>query len=144
MIELTKKIAPQKTDLFLQLPYEVRRKSRFRARLSNGDEVVVDLPRGHTLRDGDFFQDGDGDGRVVGLRAAAEEVSTAYAADTAGLVKGAYHLGNRHVPIQLGKDWLRYKPDHVLDQMLESMGFEVRHETTMFEPEGGAYAHSHP
>jgi urease accessory protein len=59
------------------------------------------------------------------------------------LTRAAYHLGNRHVPLQLGDGWLRYEHDHVLDAMVEQLGLEVRTEDATFEPEAGAYGHAH-
>ena len=141
MLEICKRISPRKAELTLTLPFEMRKKSRFRAELSNGEQAKVDLPRGQILRDGQYLEDSLG--RAVHLFAADEDVSTAYASDTLALVRGAYHLGNRHVPVQIVGDRLRYKPDHVLDHMLEDLGFEVRREMCAFEPEGGAYAHVH-
>jgi urease accessory protein len=69
-------------------------------------------------------------------------VSSAFCSDPLQLARAAYHLGNRHVAVQVGSGWLRYLRDHVLDHMLEEMGLQVRPDTVAFEPEAGAY-HSH-
>lgn len=128
------------TDALLILPFDVRSRSRFRARLDNGEEVGVILTRGHILRGGDRLRAEDG--RIIGVAAASETVSTAHARDADLLARGAYHLGNRHVPLQIGPLWLRYSHDHVLDDMVRGLGFTLVVEEAPFEPEGGAY-HAH-
>jgi urease accessory protein len=129
-------------DATLTLPFELRQKSRLRARLDGGEEVALFLTRGRLLRGGDRLRASDG--RVIEVRAAAEQVSTASAADREALLRGAYHLGNRHVPVQVGEGFLRYGHDHVLDDMVRGLGLSVTVEQASFEPEGGAYAgHSH-
>lgn len=126
----------------LTLPFELRQKSRLRARLDSGDEVALFLPRGRVLRDGDLLLCEDG--LVVRVCAAPEEVSTAEADSPHALARAAYHLGNRHVPLQVGAGFVRYQRDHVLDEMVRGLGLRVRPERVAFEPEGGAYAdHSH-
>jgi urease accessory protein len=127
-------------DARLVLPFDTRSRSRFRARLDNGEEVGVILARGHILRGGDRLRAEDG--RVIGVAAASETVSTAHARDADMLARGAYHLGNRHVALQIGPLWLRYSHDHVLDDMVRGLGFTLVVEEAPFEPEGGAY-HSH-
>ena len=132
-------------DALLVLPFDVRSRSRFRARLDNGEEVGVILTRGHILRGGDRLRAQDG--RIIGVAAAPETVSTAHAHDAGLLARGAYHLGNRHVALQIGPLWLRYSHDHVLDDMVRGLGFTLVVEEAPFEPEGGAYpahgGHSH-
>lgn len=129
-------------DATLTLPFEQRKKSRLRARLDGGEEVALFLTRGRMLRGGDLLRASDG--RVIEVRAAAEQVSTATAAAPEALLRGAYHLGNRHVPVQIGEGFLRYEHDHVLDDMVRGLGLTVTVEQACFEPEGGAYAgHGH-
>jgi urease accessory protein len=131
----------------LTLPFLLRQKSRLRARLDSGEEVAVLLPRGRMLRGGDLLRADDGG--VVLVRAAAELVSTADGLEPQALARGAYHLGNRHVPVEVGPGYLRYQHDHVLDDMLRGFGLDVQVEQAPFEPEGGAYvpagnhAHTH-
>lgn len=125
-------------DARLVLPFELRSRSRFRARLTSGEEIGVLLPRGQVLRGGDLLRATDG--RVVEIAAAAESVSTAHGADASAIVRAAYHLGNRHVALQIGDGWLRYLHDHVLDDMVRGLGLQVRLEQAPFEPEIGAYA----
>jgi urease accessory protein len=132
---------PRAPDARLVLPFEVRSRSRFRAQLSDGQEVGVILPRGQILRDGDQLLSPDG--RVIEIAAAPETVSIVRTADLRWLARAAYHLGNRHVALQIGEGWLRYSHDHVLDEMLQGLGLKVTVEQAPFEPEAGAY-HSGP
>ena len=125
----------------LTLPFEQRQKSRLRTRLDSGEEVGLFLPRGTILRHGDRLRATDG--RVVEVRAAPETVSTAHTADSLLLARAAYHLGNRHVALQLGPGWLRYQHDHVLDGMVWELGLVVVCEQAPFEPEAGAYGGGH-
>lgn len=134
------------TGRTLTLPFERRRRSRQRVVLDDGSEAQLLLPRGTVLRDGDVLG-GAGIGRAL-VRAAAEEVSVAASANAALLLRAAYHLGNRHVPVQIGPGWLRYGHDHVLDDLCRGLGLEVGSARLPFEPEAGAYAggrhgHSH-
>jgi urease accessory protein len=125
----------------LELPFELRSRSRFRARLGSGEEVGVVLPRGAILRGGDRLLADDG--RVVEVAAAKESVSIVRSMDPQQLARAAYHLGNRHVALQIGAGWLRYVHDHVLDAMLVQLGLQVISEHAPFEPEGGAYHGEH-
>lgn len=129
-------------DGSLTLPYELRVKSRFRALLDNGEEASVVLPRGSRLKDGDRLRSATG--FVVKVKAARETVSTA-AADPLLLARACYHLGNRHVPLQIAAGWVRYQQDPVLDEMLLSLGLRLKVEKAPFQPETGAYRprHSH-
>jgi urease accessory protein len=127
-------------DTRLVLPFELRSRSRFKAELDNGEQVGVMMARGQVLRGGDLLLAEDG--RVVEVAAARETVSTARAADARLLARAAYHLGNRHVALQLGELWLRYSHDHVLDDMVRGLGLQVMVEDLPFEPEAGAY-HAH-
>jgi urease accessory protein len=128
---------PRAPDARLVLPFEMRSRSRFRARLVGGEEVGVILARGQILRGGDQLLAPDG--RVIEIAAAAENVSTVRTADVRWLARAAYHLGNRHVALQIGDGWLRYSHDHVLDNMLQGLGLKVTVEQASFEPEAGAY-----
>ena len=121
----------------LTLPFHQRQKSRLRARLDSGEDVGLMLPRGTRLRGGDLLRAEDG--RVIRVQAAAESVSTVRAVDPTLLARACYHLGNRHVPVQIGETWLRYLQDHVLDRLVRSMGLIVTAEQAPFEPEAGAY-----
>lgn len=146
MLTFTEKLAaPAPAQTTLTLPFEVRQKSRLRATLDDGREAGLILERGTLLRGGDLLRAEDG--TVVEVRAAPESVSTAFARDPELLTRAAYHLGNRHIAVQIGDTWLRYLHDHVLDHMLEQLGLQVTLEQVPFEPEAGAYeghaAHAH-
>jgi urease accessory protein len=126
----------------LTLPFELRQRSRLRAKLESGEEVALLLPRGRVLRGGDRLLASDG--AVIEVRAAPEAVSTVTAPEATLLARCAYHLGNRHVPLEVGPSYLRYGRDHVLDGMIEALGAHVKHELAGFEPEAGAYGgHGH-
>lgn len=143
MIEITERLQdwadPTAT---VTLPFELRQKSRLRVRLSTGVEAAMLLPRGTILRHGDLLRANSG--IVIEVVAAPELVSTAHALDPLALARACYHLGNRHVPLQIGRNWLRYAQDHVLDEMVRGLGLTVHTERVPFEPEAGAYAHHHP
>jgi urease accessory protein len=145
VLKITEKLPhPTTAQATLTLPFELRQKSRLRAVLDNGLEVGLMLPRGAVLRGGDCLQAEDG--MVVQLKAANEAVSAVSSTDTLLLQKACYHLGNRHVPLQITANGLCYLQDHVLDQMVESLGLGVTHNMAPFEPESGAYqqhAHTH-
>ncbi len=132
-------------DATLTLSFDRRARSRQRVVLDDGSEALLVLPRGTVLRGGDVLAGADGD--TVRICAALESVSTAASADPATLLRGAYHLGNRHVAAQVGCGWLRYLHDHVLDDMLRGLGLEVGFAKLPFEPEAGAYgpaaSHTH-
>jgi urease accessory protein len=126
----------------LILPFELRQKSRLRARLESGAEIGLFLERGTLLRGGDLLLAEDG--AVIEVIAALERVSTVRARALRDLTRAAYHLGNRHMPLQVGDAWLRYLHDHVLDDMVRGLGLDVIVEEAPFEPEAGAYGgHSH-
>lgn len=138
---------PRAPERKLILPFGERSKSRLLAKLDNGEEAGLFLERGSVLRHGDLLLADDG--RVIEVEAASETVSTVHTNDAVTLARASYHLGNRHVALQIGAGWLRYQHDHVLDDMLRGFGLDVLVEQARFEPEGGAYvaashhAHSH-
>jgi urease accessory protein len=123
----------------LVLPFELRQKARQRARLESGRAIGIQLARGTVLRDGDLLRAATGE--IVEIIAATELVSNAYSDDLVLLARASYHLGNRHVHLQVGPGWVRYLRDHVLDHMVESLGLTVMHVEQAFEPEAGAYRH---
>jgi urease accessory protein UreE len=128
----------------LVLPYDVREKCRFRARLADGEEVGVFTVRGGVLRDGDLLTGEDK--RVIRIVAALEPTYAMYCATANILTRCAFHLGNRHTQTQIGDGFLRIRVDPVLKDMVEGLGARVERETAPFEPEAGAYAgagHSH-
>lgn len=131
-----------KTELpTLVLTYAQREKSRLKAQLKSGEEVGLFLPRGTVLKHGDVLTTDDGEKVLV--QAASETVSTITAKDLHLLLRIAYHLGNRHVPLQVEAGWLRYRHDHVLDDMVRQLGGVVTVEEQPVQPEGGAYGGGH-
>jgi urease accessory protein len=128
-------------DAELVLPFEQRQKSRLRTTVRGGEEIGLFLDRGTVLRGGDFLQADDG--RIVHVIAADEELLEVRCADTQALTRAAYHLGNRHTPVQVGAGWLRLAADAVLAGMLRGLGATVTTIMAPFEPEAGAYAPGH-
>jgi len=138
MLNISRKLHEHRaTDARLTLPFQMRSKSRLRTNLDTGEEVGLILERGSVLRGGDLLLADDG--RVIEIVAAPETVSKVLSADPWQLARAAYHLGNRHVALQMGQGWLRYQHDHVLDEMVRGLGLAVEVEAAPFEPEGGAY-----
>jgi urease accessory protein len=138
MFEIRQRVDGAKAaDLTLTLPFEERQRSRLRVTLGSGERALLGLPRGSVLRGGDLLQLSDG--RVVAVVAANESVSTARSVLPRALLRAAYHLGNRHVPLEIGEGYVRYLHDHVLDGMVRELGLTVSAELVPFEPEGGAY-----
>ena len=129
----------------IELDWDVRQKSRFAATDSAGRELGVFLPRGTLVRGGDVLVAEDGS--LVRVLAAPQPVLVITHCSTHGtafdLTRAAYHLGNRHVPIELQPDHLKIEPDHVLADMLRAMHLIVTEQNLPFEPEGGAYAAGH-
>ena len=132
----------------IELDWDNRQKSRFDAADSEGKQLGVFLPRGTLVRGGDVLIAEDGS--MVKVIAAPQKVLRITACATHGspfdLTRAAYHLGNRHVPIELKPDHLKIEPDHVLADLLRAMHLIVHKVSEPFEPEGGAYqsaGHSH-
>lgn len=159
--------------LTLALTADERTRSRYRYRVSSkvtnsgyqtegpdeqksqksikADDIYLELPRGTTLRDGDCLV-GDGHSQVLRIVAKPEQVLTVKSASGVQpalkqpdlrLLQAAYHLGNRHVALEIGADYLRLSPDPVLATMLRQLGVVVTMETVPFQPEPGAYGHHH-
>jgi urease accessory protein len=130
----------------LLLPFELRCKSRLRTQLESGEEAGLFLERGTVLRGGDRLLGNDG--RIVEMVAVSESVVEARSGDALLLARAAYHLGNRHVAVQIAPGLLRIVRDPVLGEMLRGLGLDVRETEAPFEPESGAYGghggHAHP
>ncbi|GAB6039838.1 urease accessory protein UreE [Endothiovibrio diazotrophicus] len=140
MIRLVEKAEAGEAQTTLTLPYEQRIKSRLRVTLDDGREAGLFLPRGTTMKEGELLAGENGERvRVV---AAAETLSIARCDDPHLFARACYHLGNRHVPLQIGEGMLAYLHDHVLDDLLRGLGVEVAVEQAPFEPEPGAYGGS--
>jgi urease accessory protein len=126
----------------LELDWDVRQKSRFDATDSTGRALGVFLPRGTVVRGGDVLVADDGS--LIVVHAAAQPVLLVEHCSEHGspfdLLRAAYHLGNRHVQLELQPDHLKLEPDHVLADMLRQMHLIVTPSNAAFEPEGGAYA----
>ncbi len=125
----------------LTLAFDARCKSRLAATLDNGEEVALLLPRGTVLRDGDVLVAEDG--ALVRVVAAAEEVLYVRAPNRLTLARAAYHLGNRHTPVEIGDDFLKLEYDPVLADMLKRLGATVDQVSMPFQPETGAYGGGH-
>jgi urease accessory protein len=119
------------------LPYDLRQKARQRVTLRSGREAGLFLPRGTTLRHGDLLRTEDG--LHLKVVAADEQVSIAHVSDRLQLAQIAYHLGNRHVAVQILADRLIYLHDRVLDDMVKGLGATVTIRHQPFEPQAGAY-----
>jgi urease accessory protein len=125
------------TILAVELPYDLRKRSRVRTKSRCGREVGIQLPRGNELVDGQRLLAESGE--VIEIVASAETLSTVRSDSPLKLLKAAFHLGNRHVPLQVAEQWLRYQHDHVLDDMVRGLGLLVSVELAPFQPESGAY-----
>lgn len=130
----------------LVLPFDLRCKCRLRTRLQSGEEAGLFLERGSVLRAGDRLLANDG--RVVEVVAAPEVVMEVRSGDALLLARAAYHLGNRHVAVELQPGLVRFARDHVLGDMVRGLGLEVVEADEPFDPESGAYGghggHAHP
>ncbi|HZM35923.1 MAG TPA: urease accessory protein UreE [Burkholderiales bacterium] len=122
----------------LVLTFDERQKSRLRARSECGEEVALLLERGKVRRGGERVTATDG--KVYEIVAAPEKLLHI---ESNALVKVAYHLGNRHIPVQVGAGFLRIAEDHVLEQMVKGLGATVTRVEAPFEPETGAYGGGH-
>ncbi len=170
MLELTKRLSEREvagidsSEILdnLILPYELRIRGRLRATTETRVDVGLFLDRGPVLRDGDLLQAKTGE--IVRIRAAEEQVVTARIENGQPLARLCYHLGNRHVTLQIGHDdqlasggaidaegtandgsvnpksgWVRFTTDHVLEELAERLGATLVHHTAPFDPEPGAY-----
>jgi urease accessory protein len=137
-----------KIDLHLPLTAEQRTKSRQRLEIElelEGEDIDIihlKLPRGTLLHEGDILTDENGK-IMVKIIAKSEPIITVKAQKPLDLFKAAYHLGNRHIPLEINLDYLRFSPDSVLVSMLEQLGLELTEEIAPFYPEIGAYKHDH-
>lgn len=125
----------------LTLPFEKRQICRQRVTLDNGEEASLTVDRGSVLRHGDLLQTEDG--QLIKICAADESVSTVISNNPLLLARACYHLGNRHVSLEIREGRIRYLHDHVLDDMVRELGLSVVAEQAPFEPEAGAYSSGH-
>lgn len=148
MIILTKKsklLPHTRVDLEIYLTAEERTKVKQKIQLDaiseNGNKYIkLNLERGDVLMEGDILTNDDRS-FFVEIKAKLESVITVKSANTLDLLKAAYHLGNRHVSLEINNDYLRFSPDHVLESMLSKLGINFCQETAPFYPELGAYKH---
>jgi urease accessory protein len=123
------------------LPFDVRCRSRLLITLESGEKAALVVERGRLLRGGDRVRLDDG--REIEIVAADEALLEAGSRDPLAIAKAAYHLGNRHVAVQVMPERLRFLDDHVLEKMVAGLGLGVNRIVAPFEPEGGAYGHHH-
>jgi urease accessory protein len=123
------------------IDYDRRHRRRILLTTETGGELLLDLPHAMRLRDGDgLLLDGGG---VVAVLARPERLAEIHAHGDAALVRIAWHLGNRHLPVQLLGERIRIRIDHVIEEMVELLGGHVEHVDAPFDPETGAYAGGH-
>ena len=127
--------------LTLSLTAEERTRTRHRFDVPGEQTLFFRLPRGIVLQDGDFLEAESGE--LIEILAKPEPVLTVLADNSLTLLRVAYHLGNRHVPVEITPDYLHLKPDSVLAEMLIHLGVEIKEEIKPFQPEAGAYGHHH-
>jgi urease accessory protein len=125
----------------VHLSFDARSKSRLLLRLDSGEQAALIVERGRLLRGGDRVRTQDG--REVLIVAAEESLREAKSVDAVAIARAAFHLGNRHVAVQVMADRLRFLNDHVLAEMVRGLGLEVSAVRAPFEPESGAYGHHH-
>jgi len=123
------------------LTFDERCKSRLLVKLDSGEHAALIIERGRVLRSGERLHLQDG--RLVDIIAAEESLFEALSEDPVLIAKAAYHLGNRHVAVQLQHGALRFLADHVLAEMVAGLGLRVSAIIAPFEPEGGAYGRHH-
>jgi len=141
MLTLTQRLpinANAVVSFTLALTAEERNRSRHRFETVDGQTVFLRLPRGTVLRDNDILQSETGS-ILVRVNVKPEPVLTITAKNSLDLLRAAYHLGNRHVPLEITATYLRLSPDPVLQTMLEQMGMQVEEAVLPFQPEIGAY-----
>lgn len=143
MVHLTRKLpVPVPAGATLTLTFDQRQRRRLRVVLDDGREAGIFLDLAGGLRDGDCLAAEDG--LLVAVRAAPETLSRAACDDPLLLARACYHLGNRHVPLQIGCGRLCYLHDHVLDDLVRGLGLVVTCEQGPFDPEPGAYGGAQP
>lgn len=145
MLTLTQRLQANSDALAsftLALTASERTRSRHRFSTADGQVLYLCLPRGTVLRHGDLLQ-AEKDGSLVRIAAKPELVLTVTAQTPLLLLRAAYHLGNRHVPLEITATYLRLSSDPVLRTMLEQLGMDVLEAVLPFQPELGAYGHSH-
>jgi urease accessory protein len=145
MLTLTRRLPADASilvPLTLALTADDRTRSRHYFETNDRQPLYLNLPRGTVLQHGDLLQ-GEADEPLVRIIAKPEPVMTAIAHTPLELLRAAYHLGNRHVPLEVTEHYLRFSADSVLKAMLEQLGLHIHEDIAPFQPETGAYGHSH-
>lgn len=129
-------------DGSLTLDFDARHRRRVKLATDGGEAVLLDLPKAIAMADGDGLRLGDG--RWLRVRAAPEPVVEVRHEDPRQFARLAWHLGNRHLPAEIGSEALLIRPDHVIEEMLARFGAKLTKRDAPFQPEGGAYSgHGH-
>jgi urease accessory protein len=128
------------------LDQDTRKKARIKISTDQGQTLGIFMQRGHPLLVGEVLKTECG--LLIEVKGKAEDVSTAIATDWMDFSRICYHLGNRHTSLQIGELWVRFKPDHVLEELAKNYGLSIDRTAAVFEPENGAYGsqkypHSH-
>ncbi|ERL54390.1 urease accessory protein UreE [Psychrobacter aquaticus] len=136
----------KQAENFLYLDFDTRQRSRFKAETQHHQTIGVDLPRTETIKNSSVLADHQGN--LIQIMAANQALIEVTADNGFDLMKSAYHLGNRHVPLMITPKALYFEPDHVLEAMLHQLGLHTQAVQAPFEPETGAYkgdlgGHSH-
>ena len=145
IIIFTKQLQPNTNrdiDFIIPLTAEQRNRSRQTIELSSTQKIYLRLPRGTVLEDGDLLQS-ETQENIAQIIVKPEPVITVKAKTELDLIRAAYHLGNRHVPLEITANYLRLSSDSVLESMLVKLGLEIIEEIAPFDPEKGAYGHHH-
>jgi urease accessory protein len=124
-------------DDSVTLDQDTRKKARIKISTDQGQTLGIFMQRGHPLLVGEVLKTECG--LLIEVKGKAEEVSTAIASNWMDFSRICYHLGNRHTSLQIGELWLRFKPDHVLEELAENYGLSIDRTAAVFEPENGAY-----
>ena len=125
----------------VRLDFDARSRRRLVLACEGGLSLLLDLPRPSALEEGDALKLEDG--RLVAVRAAAEELLEVRCETQDALVRAAWHLGNRHLPTEIAEEALYIRYDHVIEEMLQGLGAETVRVSRPFQPERGAYAGGH-
>jgi urease accessory protein len=147
MLKVIENIGHQhiEADEIVYLPYETRVKARFQVNSKTGQSIGFFLTRGRVIQHKDVCKTECG--KTVRVLADQEALTHASIDDWPTLAKGCYHMGNRHVPLQVGDLFMRFQEDQVLEKMLEGFGMKIESVREIFSPENGAYSvphnHSH-
>jgi len=145
MLTFTERLSEVDVDITVSLTLSLtafeRTRTRHRFETPDGQSLFLRLPRGTVLHDGDLLQSEDN--VVLRITAKPEPVLTVTSQTNLDLLRASYHLGNRHVPLEVTATYLRLSPDPVLQTMLEQLGLKVTEEVVPFQPEIGANGHNH-